>query len=345
MYLKIGSYGDNVKKVQEKLDITVDGIFGSQTQEKVIEFQKNNGLLVDGIVGNTTWSKMFTKTQVPVNNNPITATTSNNIKSIDKLYKFNVEKKDIFTLVGSTDSIPSQYYITEYIEDVTSTHGIGDEYTENKFTGEEEVYVIPETALRIDEYVYSSDIHEYSGDIDYSSLSGAIIIPQAKKGKKSISKNWLRIIKGYEGSIPYVYDDSTAKPISDYSACKGYPTIGVGHRIDNNQKNYFAKYLKGKSPISENEIINLLIKDAQSRVDFLNKKITKEITQNQFDALLSFFFNCGKHPKLLEAISALNGGRVADAAKAIRNGPTISKGKVYSGLVARRKAEAELIIT
>lgn len=53
--LKRGSKGDEVKALQKRLNLMVDGIFGLLTEEAVKEFQKAHGLIVDGIVGNNTW--------------------------------------------------------------------------------------------------------------------------------------------------------------------------------------------------------------------------------------------------------------------------------------------------
>ncbi len=59
MLLKKGSNSDDVKKLQEKLGLAADGIFGAGTEAKVKEWQAANGLTADGIVGEGTWSKMF----------------------------------------------------------------------------------------------------------------------------------------------------------------------------------------------------------------------------------------------------------------------------------------------
>lgn len=59
MLLKVGSQGDDVKKLQTKLGLTVDGSFGPNTEKKVKEWQTANGLLSDGVVGDSTWNKMF----------------------------------------------------------------------------------------------------------------------------------------------------------------------------------------------------------------------------------------------------------------------------------------------
>ena len=63
-----GSRGESVKTLQERLNAkgynagSVDGIFGKNTREAVIAFQKANGLAADGIVGKLTWAKLYDTT-------------------------------------------------------------------------------------------------------------------------------------------------------------------------------------------------------------------------------------------------------------------------------------------
>ena len=61
--LKLGSYGQGVDMIQLALNahpptilplLKVDGVFGSKTDARVREFQRNNGLVPDGAVGNLT---------------------------------------------------------------------------------------------------------------------------------------------------------------------------------------------------------------------------------------------------------------------------------------------------
>ena len=59
MLLKVGSKGDDVKKLQEKLGTAADGSFGPGTEKLVKEWQAANGLKADGIVGDGTWAKLF----------------------------------------------------------------------------------------------------------------------------------------------------------------------------------------------------------------------------------------------------------------------------------------------
>jgi putative chitinase len=59
MILKVGSKGEDVKKLQAKLGLGVDGVFGPGTEKSVKKWQIDHNLEADGIVGDGTWSKMF----------------------------------------------------------------------------------------------------------------------------------------------------------------------------------------------------------------------------------------------------------------------------------------------
>jgi putative chitinase len=58
MILKKGSKGEEVKKLQTKLGLAADGIFGAGTESKLKEWQKKNGLSADGIAGPATLTKL-----------------------------------------------------------------------------------------------------------------------------------------------------------------------------------------------------------------------------------------------------------------------------------------------
>lgn len=79
MLLKVGSKGEDVKKLQVKLGLSADGDFGKGTEVAVKKWQSSNGLTSDGIVGSGTWSKMFPEV---VNENTVVDTT---IFKLDKL--------------------------------------------------------------------------------------------------------------------------------------------------------------------------------------------------------------------------------------------------------------------
>lgn len=64
MILKNGSKGEDVKKLQAKLGLGADGVFGSGTEAAVKKWQAANGLTADGVVGEGTWTKMFGSKQL-----------------------------------------------------------------------------------------------------------------------------------------------------------------------------------------------------------------------------------------------------------------------------------------
>ena len=75
IYLHKGSTGLNVKKVQQHLGISVDGVYGNETYEAVRDYQQRKGLTVHGNVGIETWQSMFGNASTT---NPIAPTAGSN---------------------------------------------------------------------------------------------------------------------------------------------------------------------------------------------------------------------------------------------------------------------------
>lgn len=65
MLLKLGSTGEDVIKLQNKLGVDPVGKFGPKTEAAVKDWQSKNGLTPDGIVGDGTWAKMFSEGTTP----------------------------------------------------------------------------------------------------------------------------------------------------------------------------------------------------------------------------------------------------------------------------------------
>lgn len=59
MLLRLGSFGEDVTKLQVKLGVDPIGKFGPKTEAAVKGWQSAHGLTPDGIVGDATWAKMF----------------------------------------------------------------------------------------------------------------------------------------------------------------------------------------------------------------------------------------------------------------------------------------------
>ena len=61
--LKLNSKGEEVKKLQEKLGLKADGVFGLKTEKAVKDWQRDHGLIPDGIVGTATWNSIFQQSE------------------------------------------------------------------------------------------------------------------------------------------------------------------------------------------------------------------------------------------------------------------------------------------
>jgi len=53
--LRMGMRGADVARVQRKLHVTADGIFGPKTRAAVVRFQRSHHLAATGVVGASTW--------------------------------------------------------------------------------------------------------------------------------------------------------------------------------------------------------------------------------------------------------------------------------------------------
>ena len=67
--VKKGARGNITKLIQERLNsvgfsLSTDGIFGNDTKNAVVVFQRNRGLSQDGIVGKNTWSWLLKGTKM-----------------------------------------------------------------------------------------------------------------------------------------------------------------------------------------------------------------------------------------------------------------------------------------
>lgn len=101
------------------------------------------------------------------------------------------------------------------------------------------------------------------------------------------SKGFLKIIQILEGV--------TNKPYFDTESIQ---TIGIGHRLyptgDSNLIKVIGleRYLAKDYNLTDDDILLLFILDTKPVIEFLNDRLP-HITQNQFDATLSFVHNVG----------------------------------------------------
>jgi putative chitinase len=82
MILKLGSEGEDVKKLQIKLGVDPIGKFGPKTETAVKAWQSQNGLTADGIVGDKTWGVIMGESVVSA---PVLITEPAPVKSVGGL--------------------------------------------------------------------------------------------------------------------------------------------------------------------------------------------------------------------------------------------------------------------
>lgn len=134
----------------------------------------------------------------------------------------------------------------------------------------------------------------------------------------SISNNGLALIKKFEGCRLTAYQDSV-----------GVWTIGYGHT---------SGVRKGQT-ITQSQADSFLKSDCASAEKSVNSYSKYNWNQNQFDALVSFTFNCGSG-NLKTLLN--NGQRTIAEISAKITAYNKAGGKVLQGLVNRRTAEKDL---
>ena len=139
-----------------------------------------------------------------------------------------------------------------------------------------------------------------------------------------ISKVGLDLIKSFEGC-----------QLKAYRCPAGVWTIGYGH----------TGGVKPGQTINHAQATVMLQTDLGSYEMAVNKNVKVPINQNQFDALVSFTYNCGCNAlRTSTLLKLLNQGKYTEAANQFdlwnKGG-----GMVLAGLVRRRAAEKNLFLT
>ncbi len=134
------------------------------------------------------------------------------------------------------------------------------------------------------------------------------------------SQNGIKLLTGFEGCRLTAYKAVPTEP---------YYTIGYGH---------YGPDVKQGMKITFSMAEDYLKKDV-TRFEAAIDRTGLKLNQNQFDALVSFTYNCGEG-SLKSLIRNRSLSQIADALLLYNK----SGGKVYEGLNRRRKAERELFL-
>jgi len=145
------------------------------------------------------------------------------------------------------------------------------------------------------------------------------------------SLNGLQFIEKWEGCV-----------LTPYKDVAGLRTIGIGYLIKPTDN-----FPDGVA-ITKDKAYDLLREEVKKCEDSIKKNIKVQLTQNMFDALISFGFNCGVGVYSTSGVAretnasnfAVVPERLLDWCKATING----KKEIVPGLYSRRKSEGELFL-
>lgn len=134
--------------------------------------------------------------------------------------------------------------------------------------------------------------------------------------------NGINLIKKFEGC-----------KLTAYLCPANIPTIGFGNTFYKN-----GTKVKIGDTITQQQAEDLLFDLLPQFEAIVNHNIKRDLTQNQYDAIVSFCWNCGKSETLFNMVNAQSLG----LRTWWETHYTTGGGKVLAGLVARRKAEIDL---
>lgn len=135
------------------------------------------------------------------------------------------------------------------------------------------------------------------------------------------SAEGISLIKKFEGCELYAYQCSA-----------GVWTIGYGHTKD----------VEPGMQITQEDAEEMLVEELHEYENYINKYVTAPLSQNQFDAMVSWVYNLGpanlKASTLLKVLNAEDYDGVPAQIKRWNK----AGGEILDGLIRRREAEARL---
>jgi lysozyme len=145
-----------------------------------------------------------------------------------------------------------------------------------------------------------------------------------------LSKSGIELLKKFEGFSN-----------TQYICSAGYPTIGYGHKLVEGEH-----YLK---PITRELAEKVLQLDVRKAEQCVTENVHRDISQNQYDALVCFTFNVGcgafRGSTLLRLLNKMVDFKdVAPQFLRWNKGTVDGKKIELLGLTRRRKAEMELFL-
>jgi GH24 family phage-related lysozyme (muramidase) len=158
---------------------------------------------------------------------------------------------------------------------------------------------------------------------------------------------------GEEDNLPFIYDDRTSRQIFRWSDVKGYPTVGMGVKIEYPERPAYDRWM-GKT-IPADVLAEINEDKLQKYLRILNRVLEEEkfpgadedvhVNDGAFYVLFSYMWNTGHNSTWFKRLlNIYKTGDVQAASDFIRNGPKTAKGVLNRGLVKRRNSEADELL-
>jgi len=139
-----------------------------------------------------------------------------------------------------------------------------------------------------------------------------------------ISANGIKLLQGHEGLRLNTYKDAV-----------GVLTIGYGHT---------GSDVKPNMTISKARAVELLIKDIETAENHVKRYVKVPITQNMFNALVSFTYNLGGGTLRKSTMLTLLNEKKYNKASEEFDKFVFAGGKKLTGLVNRRTDEKQMFL-
>ncbi|MDW2994556.1 MAG: glycoside hydrolase family protein [Alphaproteobacteria bacterium] len=157
------------------------------------------------------------------------------------------------------------------------------------------------------------------------------------KGIEWLKDKEYKVLDKYGNHV--VYDDATGKPVNPNETLPKGATIGYGHLVKPDED--------FKNGITEQQAVALLRSDIAVAERTVQNNITANLTQNQYDALVSLAYNIGasgfKNSTVVEYINNPNfHSSIYSDLESAWKAWNQTQGKVSNGLINRRQNEWNL---
>lgn len=241
----------------------------------------------------------------------------------------------VTALTNSSKTVVQSYVYDSFGQIISQAGSITNPYT---FTARE---YDSETGLyyyraryydaRTGKFISEDPIGLAGGDVNlYAMVSNSPINLIDPWGLLELSTNGLKFIAKFEGFLGLPYNNVANNA-----------TIGFGHLLHYGPVTKADKS-RYKKCISEEDALKLLKQDTKVAVDATNRLVKVSLTQNQFDAIVSFTYNVGQGNLSKSNLLTKLNKKEYDAIASELIKWNKAGGIVIPGLTYRRNAEAEL---